>query len=137
MNCDDYDPINGLYVNQEHEKLLHEIERAQQRQDEEEVQRLHMSSVVLLQKAVAENNPLAMFYLGVCYRVGCGVLKDVNKSCSLLTKAKELGVERAENFLFEDGQGDLDDGKIGPWNTYKTESPLCDDWMFPNGRDDG
>lgn len=137
MNCDDYDPINGRYVNKEHEKLIHEIEVAQQRKDEEEVRRLHMLSVALFQKAVAENHPLAMFYLGVCYRMGSGVPKDLDKSRSLLTKALELGVERAEDFLPDDGQDDLDDGKIGPWNTYKPETFLNDAWMFPNGRDDG
>ncbi|HEY2822658.1 MAG TPA: tetratricopeptide repeat protein [Candidatus Acidoferrum sp.] len=48
------------------------------------------------QKAAAQNNPDAIFFLGLMYEWGRGVPQDVNKAQSLLDKAGSLGQRYAQ-----------------------------------------
>lgn len=101
----DDDPINGRYVNREHQELLHRYDAAN---TEKEKNELHKQSIAICKKEVKKSNPLALFYLGVAYLNGSNVKKDVQKGRRLLEQAHELGVKRAMSFLvsyFEDYRG--------------------------------
>ena len=137
---EDHDPLNGRYVNAEHEKMLLAYDKACEEKDQAEQDRIFHEELELLKREAANGSPLAMFYLGVSYCNGSGVEKNLPKAKELLTKAKIAGVERAETFLSM-YFGDPNDGRIIPDSLEDFVREHCGedetDWMFPNGHDDG
>ena len=137
---DDHDPLNGRYVNAEHEKMLLAYDKACEEKNQAEQDRISKEVLVLLKREAAKESPLAMFYLGVSYCNGSGVEKNLPKAKDLLAKAKTAGVERAETFLSM-YFGDPDDGKIIPARLEDFEREYSGDdkpdWMFPNGHNEG
>lgn len=70
--------------------------------------------------SAAQNEDLGQFVLGICYYHGCGVSKDLNKACELLTNAAEQGhiraqVTLAEHFYAGDDGNNRDLLKAGRW----------------------
>lgn len=137
---EDHDPLNGCYVNAEHEKMLLAYDKACEEKNQAEQERISKEVLVLLKREAAKESPLAMFYLGVSYCNGSGVEKNLPQAKELLTKAKTAGVERAETFLSM-YFGDPDGGRIIPENLEDFDREFSgedkSDWMFPNGHDDG
>lgn len=137
---EDHDPLNGRYVNAEHEKMLLAYDKACEEKNQAEQDRIFKEELVLLKREAAKESPLAMFYLGVCYCNGSGVEKNLPKAKELLTKARTEGVERAETFLAM-YFGDPDDWRIIPASledfAREYSGDEKSDWMFPNGHDDG
>jgi TPR repeat protein len=137
---EDHDPLNGRYVNAEHEKMLLAYDKACEEKNQAEQDRLFQEELELMKREAVNGSPLAMFYLGVSYCNGSGVEKNLPKAKELLTKAKIAGVERAETFLSM-YFGDPNDGRIIPASLEDFVCEHCGedeaDWMFPNGHDDG
>ena len=97
---DEHDPLNGRYVNAEHEELLLAHDKACKENNQSEQDRIFKEELALFKREAQKETPLAMFYLGVCYGKGNGVEKNMSKAKELLTKAKMAGVKRADDFLF-------------------------------------
>ena len=97
----DNDPINGRFVNARHKKLCVESDWRGVRgeKDEEREKQIHREEVEIFKEEAAKNNPLGLFYLGVCYLNGSDVEKDLHKGKVALQRAYKLGVERAKDFL--------------------------------------
>ena len=137
---EDHDPLNGRYVNAEHEKILLAYDKACEEKNQAEQDRIFQEELELVKREAVNGSPLAMFYLGVSYCNGSGVEKNLPKAKELLTKAKIAGVERAETFLSM-YLGDPNDGRIIPDGLEDFVCEHCSedetDWMFPDGHDDG
>lgn len=138
---EDHDPLNGRYVNSEHEKLLLAYDKACKENDKEAQQQYADKAHEEVKREAAKDNPLAMFYLGVYYCRARGPEKNMAKAKELLTKALNAGVERAETFLLTDF-GDPAEGRILPANFVDLERveqrhERGNDYMFPDGHDDG
>lgn len=137
---EDHDPLNGRYVNAEHEKMLLAYDKACEEKNQAEQDRIFQEELELMKREAVNGSPLAMFYLGVSYCNGSGVEKNLPKAKELLTKAKIAGVERAATFLSM-YFGDPNDGRIIPASLEDFVCEHCGedetDWMFPNGHDDG
>ena len=97
----DNDPINGRFVNARHKKLCVESDWRGVRgeKDEERERQINREEVEIFKEEAAKNNPLALFYLGVCYLNGSDVEKDLHKGKVALQHAYKLGVRRAKDFL--------------------------------------
>lgn len=96
----DNDPINGLHVNAQDASLHAAIQLAQEEHDKIQERKIRDQQIELLQAEANHGNPLAIFYLGVCYFNASGVEKDVSRAAALLVKAEMLGVKRASRLLF-------------------------------------
>lgn len=96
----DNDPVNGCYVNAQEAALQADILLAQDKHDKIKEAQINQERVELLQAEADQGNPLAIFYLGVCYFNASGVEKDASRSASLLVKAEMMGVKRASQLLF-------------------------------------
>lgn len=59
-------------------------------------QQSYSTALLWFQKAAAQKNPDALFFLGLMYEWGHGVRQDVNKAQSLLDEAANLGQRSAE-----------------------------------------
>ncbi|MCQ2367650.1 MAG: hypothetical protein MJ109_01375 [Kiritimatiellae bacterium] len=97
----DNDPINGRFVNAQHKRLLIEQDwmgyRGEKNKEREEA--IFKEEVEILKEESAKNNPLALFYMGVCCVNGSGMPKDSIKGRTMLERAYALGVKRAADFL--------------------------------------
>jgi TPR repeat protein len=60
------------------------------------VTRNYATALIWLNKAVAQNNPDAMFVLGLMYELGRGVKQDLNRAIGLFDKAAGLGQRYAQ-----------------------------------------
>ena len=110
---EDHDPLNGRYVNPEHERLLLAYDKACAENDEVAKDKCYREALEVEKQEAAKGNPLAMFYLGVHYCRASGAEKDMAKAKELLIKAHNAGVERAETFLLSDF-GDPEEARITP-----------------------
>jgi len=97
----DNDPINGRFVNAQHKRLLVELDWMGYKgvKDPEREKQILEEEMEILKDEASKNNPLGLFYLGVCYVTGGRIPKDLVKGKAALEQALELGVERAEDFL--------------------------------------
>ena len=96
----DNDPVNGWHVNTQEATLHAAGQLAQEKHDKIQAAQILDQTVQLLQTEADRGNPLAIFYLGVCYFNASGVEKDVSRAASLLVKAEMMGVKRATRLLF-------------------------------------
>lgn len=96
----DNDPVNGWHVNAQEAALHAASQLAQEKHDKVKAAQILDQTVKLLQAEADQGNPLAIFYLGVCYFNASGVEKDVSRAASLLVKAEMMGVKRASRLLF-------------------------------------
>ena len=99
IEYDDFDPLNGRFVNEEYRQLSELYDRSAVEGDEIECDRIHQKRIEILEKEVVKGTPLALFYLGVCHCTGSGVKKNLRRARELLLKAEALGVRRASSFL--------------------------------------
>lgn len=97
----DNDPINGRFVNAQHKRLLVEQDWMGYRgeKDKNRENQIFEEEVRILEEESAKNNPLALFYMGVCCINGSGMPKDLLKGKTMLERAYSLGVKRAADFL--------------------------------------
>ena len=98
----DNDPINGRFVNAHHKKLLVEHDWMWHRGEKNEAREAEIfaEELEIFKEEAVKNNPLGLFYLGVCYVNGSGLPKDMVKGHDALYRAYKLGVKRAADFLF-------------------------------------
>ena len=68
------------------------------------------SQLERIQNRVKVNDPVAVYYLGTCYRDGDqGLEKDVTRAVELLQRAAELGTKKAHfdlGYIFDEGTDD-------------------------------
>ena len=58
-----------------------------------------LKGIKLLEIYAAEQDPLAQYYLGVCYMIGNGVKKDKRYGRLLIQMAAEEGIQQAKKAL--------------------------------------
>ena len=97
---DDYDPVNGRFVNAEECQLQKELALAKSEKDMEKIAHIESQLYHLLVNESTFDNPIALFNLGV----QC-VNKEGNelRGLYLLKQAEQLGVRRATSFLYSYG----------------------------------
>ena len=138
---EDHDPLNGRYVNPEHERLLLAYDKACAENDEVAKNKYFREALEVEKQEAAKGNPLAMFYLGVYYCRASGAEKDMVKAKELLIRAHNAGVVRAETFLLTDF-GDPEDARIIPsrledFLQMNQDDEEDEDLMDPDEQDDG
>jgi GH35 family endo-1,4-beta-xylanase len=59
------------------------------------------NAIYWYRKAVAQGDPVALFGIGQCYAVGCGVSQDYSKAAMYIEQSAEKGVRRAQYAIAE------------------------------------
>ena len=59
------------------------------------------NAIYWYRKAVAQGDPVALFGIGQCYAVGCGVSKDYSKAAMYIEQSAEKGVRNAQYAIAE------------------------------------
>ncbi len=138
---EDHDPLNGRYVNPEHERLLLAYDKACAENDEVAKNKYFSEALEVEKQEAAKGNPLAMFYLGVYYCRASGAEKDMAKAKEFLIKARNAGVERAETFLLTDfgdpAEGRIVPNRLGGSKRMEQVHGEDDDITIPDECDDG
>lgn len=65
------------------------------------VKKDYEKAIFCFQQAADQNHPEALWHLGICYAVGTGVEKDIEKAKGYMKRSADLGYEPAQTFLDE------------------------------------